>query len=191
MSDSNRVVEESRRFIELLKREPKHIRRGLAPAFEPMTLPTRVAWLSLIAGQIGSNKNYFPIMPERHTVTMGDMEARVTYTCEDKPHMVLSSARNLGLDALRLTLKAEAWAREIAVELDEKEQRTADENDYFKVASAFANHFAKFHLTAWSIREPASLDPEQREFQAQAVVKRVINLAGHTVRARAANDIIG
>lgn len=189
MSDSTRVIEESRRFIELLKREPKHTRRGiLGPAFQPMTTPTRVAWLSLISGLVGSNKHYFPIHPERHTVTVGEMDNRITYTCEDRPNLVLSSARQHGLDALRVTLKAEAWAREIAVELDEKEHRSEEEEDYFKVASAFANHFAKFHLSAWSIREPASLDPEQREIQAQAVVKRVINLAGYTARARAAND---
>lgn len=190
MSESERVIEEARRFVELLKREPKQTRRGiLGPAFQPMTTVTRIAWLSLVSGLIGSNKNYFPIMPERHTVTVGGPEDRHTYTYEERPDIVLSSARQHGLDALRTTLKAEAWAREIAVELDENPNRTEEENHYFRVVSAFANHFAKFHLTAWSIREPASLDQEQREIQAQGVVKRVINHAGgRAPRARAAND---
>jgi hypothetical protein len=58
----------------------------------------------------------------------------------------------------------------------------------FRVASGFANHLAKFHLQAWSIREPASLDAEQRALQAQIVVKRTINHPGYIPRARAAND---
>lgn len=200
MTEVEKAILTARAFVDQLAKTPtptgKHLarpgQRGLqAPGF-PLSATARVAWASLVCSQVGSNKHYLPIDPQRHTVSVGSNyeKSRHTYTFEERPDIVFSNAQQLGIDALRATLKAEAWMRELAVELDEKPERTADEDVLFRMASAFANQLARFHLTGWSIREPASLDSEQRELQARAVVKRaVVAPLGYRQQSlRAAND---
>ncbi len=118
------------------------------------------------------------IDPRHHSVTIPgqDKEGHYTkffYRYEDNPLVVRSDAINLGIDALRVTLRAEALAREAVLTLDARppdEERDA----LLKKAQYYADVLTGFHREAWDIREPASDDYSQRELHARLVAKRKI-----------------
>lgn len=154
---------------------------GLTRAVHAFNLPQKLAWISLVASQIGdprTQKNYLPIDPLTHTVQVGDQDNKQTYGYDDKPFLVLSDCRDACQQRLKASLQAEAWSRELVVLMNERETRSLEEEHMLSVAQRFADYFTVFHRTRWNIIEPAAVDTQGRWMQAQAVCKRMIRPVG-------------
>lgn len=152
-------------------------RGRLSRASIPFSPATRMAWISIIAtslqGQSGV-RLYYPIDVHQHTVRAGDGEKMEMLTFDQHPSVVVADARSAGRQALDTTLRAEAWASAVQLQLDEMQERDDDEDFMLRAATQYANQFSRFHREIWKIFEPASQDDAQRLFQAYAVSNRVV-----------------
>lgn len=137
-----------------------------------MPFQARLAWISIICA---FQHDYRPIKNVRaHKLNVGSSREPDWVTFESDPNMVFSSARNDSLQRLSVTLRAEAYANALAVQLEEQPLLDEEDEACLRYLKGFANQLTRFHREAWGILEPASQDMEQREAQAELVVKRVI-----------------
>lgn len=149
-------------------------------AFQKRRTPEQdLAFCATVVERLGATngKAYAPIDPRYHSLATPETEkdgvkSKFVYSYADNPLIVRSNAINIGIDNLRVTLRAEALAREALIALDGREDE--DAVMMLKNAQKFANLLTTFHRVVWGIAEPASDDYAQREMHAQAAAKRKV-----------------